>query len=102
MKRVRWVGPGFLLFSALAPLAGAHGGDEWDLSGGVENVALAGGTYALEPEVAPRRAPQGEGYVLTPAGVAPREAGVGGACACFDLIFADDFESGDTGEWDLP
>lgn len=101
MKRGLRVGPGIVLLAALAPLA-ARGGGEWELSGSVEKVALAGGDYALDPEVAPRRAPQGEGYVLTPAGSALPATGAGGACACFNLIFADDFESGDTGEWDLP
>lgn len=95
MRRGRWVGPGILLVSVLAPLAAARGTDEWDLARSVEPVALAGGAYALEPEVAPRRSPQGEGYVLTPAGA-------GGPCACFNLIFGDDFESGDTGAWSLP
>jgi len=105
MKRGRWAGPGILLLALLAPLAAARGGDEWALSGSVETVetlALSGGAYALEPEVAPRRAPQGEGYVLTPDGASFTETGAGGACACFNLIFADDFEGGTTGEWDLP
>jgi hypothetical protein len=102
MERGRSAGPGILLLVALAPLAAARGGDEWGLSGSVERVALAGGTYALEPELAPRRAPQGEGYVLTPDGASFAETGAGGACACFNLIFTDGFESGTTGEWDLP
>lgn len=102
MKRGRSVGPRILLLLALAPLAAARGGDEWALSGSVGPVALSGGAYALEPEVAPRQAPQGDGYVLTPDGASLAEAGAGGACACFNLIFADDFETGSTGEWDLP
>jgi len=62
----------------------------------------AGGDFHLESRIAPRRAPQGEGYVLVPGASAHRETGAGGACACFNLIFADDFETGSTGEWDLP
>jgi hypothetical protein len=59
-----------------------------------ESASLAGDGFALEGAVAPRNAPQGEGFVLHPEGTV--------GCACFDRIFADGFEAGDTSAWSLP
>jgi len=69
-----------------------------------EGEPAAGGAFRLESRIAPRRSPQGEGYVLTPPGFpAPDgEAASGAACFCADVIFEDDFESGDTGAWNAP
>ena len=62
-------------------------------AGGGDATASAEG-FALQGAVAPRSAPQGGGYVLLPEGV--------GDCACFDQIFVDGFEAGDTSAWSQP
>jgi hypothetical protein len=60
-----------------------------------------GGAFSLDGEVVSRQAPRGGGYVLE---VEPRDAarGATAGCHCFDLVFSDGFESGDTGAWDVP
>lgn len=66
--------------------------------------AASGGPFQLDSRIAPRQASRGGGYVLTPPGFpSPAgEAASGAGCFCGGLIFADDFESGNTGAWSAP
>ena len=93
-----------IAFAAVLPLVLAPGGaaegredagyrlTEATAEGGAAPLHADG--FALEGAVAPRSAPQGGGYVVVPEGV--------GDCACFDQIFIDGFEAGDTSAWSQP
>lgn len=71
--------------------------------GGPGAGSSTGDAFSLEGGVAPRQSPRGGSFVLEVAG-GPGDGPQGATpgCLCFDLIFADGFESGGTGAWDVP
>ena len=95
-----------LVGAAPHPALPASGGG-YDLRGlatPARQSPLAGGGFGLSGTIPARILPQGGSYLLTPqtANCETGQASAACRCLCAQVLFADDFESGDTSAWSAP